>query len=209
MEQWREELAEIRAIMKENAKGFAELKELQRKNEEERKKNEEERKKNEEESAKKFAKLRKEIRNTSKNIGGISNRNSKMAEQFFYNSLKKTKTLGGVHFDYILRNLSNMLYKDEKTLKGEYDIVMTNEVASCIIEVKYTVELKDVKKLVDEQVNNFKVLFPEHTKPKVYLGIGGMAFDGNAEETAKEYGMAILKPNGNAVEVFDDNLKVY
>ena len=195
MEQWKEELAEIRAIMKESAKGFAELKALQAKNEEERKKE--------------WKKLRKSIRDTNKNIGGISDSNCKMAEQYFFNSLKKTKTLGGVHFDLLDKNLRRTSYNGENTLNGEYDIVMVNEVASCIIEVKYTVETQDVKDLVERQVNEFKFLFPNLARPKTYLGIGGMSFNEEAEKTAKKFGMAILKLNGNAVEIQDNNLKVY
>ncbi|MCL2845860.1 MAG: hypothetical protein FWE23_10510 [Chitinivibrionia bacterium] len=222
MEKWEREMAAIRAVMAEsaekmadtmkgfariekqqeaNAKGFAELKVLQAESTANLTRIE-----NLQEEQ--WKKLRKSIKSTNRKIGGIDDSNCQVAEDYFYNSLKKTKTIGNVHFDHIMRNLSNTRYTDNGTLMGEYDIVMTNKVASCIVEVKYKVCSKDVNDLKDK-VSSFKALFSEHAKEKIYLAIGGMSFDRQAEEAARKHGIAILKLKGNAVEVQDSDLKVY
>ena len=196
METFEEFMAAMKALREENAKGFAELRELQ-------KRNEEERKRNEEKSEKEWAELRKQL-------GGIGRRNGRMAEDYFYNSLEKTKTLGGVHFDVVERHLKNSIpLEDGKTLDGEYDIALINKDSLGIVEVKYTVEKEDVVNLVGEQVNKFKLLFPMYKKYRIYLGIGGLSFDSQAEDTAKKFGVGILKLNGDAVEIDDKNLKIY
>jgi hypothetical protein len=81
--------AELREQQKENARGFAELRELQKKNEEENAKN----------SArvdKSIEKMSQEVRRLNNTVNGVSKSNGMMAEEFFYNSLKSTKTFGGV-----------------------------------------------------------------------------------------------------------------
>jgi len=213
MAQTMEGFSRIEKQQEENARGFAELRKQQKERADEADRRSKEAdarlQKLEEENKKEWKEIRKSIRETGKNIGGISDSNCKMAEQYFFNSLKKTKTLGGIHFDLLDKNLRRTSYDGENTLNGEYDIVMVNDVASCVIEVKYTVETKDVNDLVNRQVNEFKFLFPNLARPKIYLGIGGMSFNEEAEKTAKKLGIAILKLNGNAVEIQDNNLKIY
>jgi hypothetical protein len=199
MEIWEKELAEIRGIMSENAKkmaetmkGFAEIREMQKEN------------------AKEFEKLGKFIKEVSKNVDGINNSNGKVAEDYFFNSLCATKSLGGVHFDMVKRHLRNSIpLEDGKTLDGEYDIALINKDSLGIVEVKYTVHKKDVENLVKKQVKHFKTLFPMYAKYKFYLGIGGLSFNKQAEDAANKFGVGMLKLNGDAVEIRDKNLKVY
>ena len=183
---------EIMALMAENAKGFAELWKLHEKSE------------------KDFEELRKSMKEMSKELGGIGRSNGRVAEEYFFNSLDATKTLGGVHFDTVKRHLKNSIpLGDGKTLDGEYDITLINKDSLGIVEVKYTVEKEDVESLVKKQVENFKLLFPMYSDYKFYLGIGGLSFDKQAEDAANKLGVGILKLNGDAVEINDKNLKVY
>ncbi|MDR0303700.1 MAG: hypothetical protein LBH98_02885, partial [Chitinispirillales bacterium] len=80
MEQWERELAEIRAIMNNNAKDFAESREQQ--------------KKRDEELDKRFADIGKfldevgeRIDKTNEIFNGTSESNGKFSEAYFYNSL--------------------------------------------------------------------------------------------------------------------------
>jgi len=124
--------------------------------------------------------------------------------------LNKTKTFGGLHFDIVKRNMTSVLkLEDGTTIDDEYDTVMINDTAVCVVEVKYRVETKDVKKLAKKRVHNFKKLFPMYAGYKIYLAIGGLTFQKGAADAAKELGMGVLRLNGDAVEIFDDNLKVY
>jgi hypothetical protein len=133
-----------------------------------------------------------------------------VAEEYFFNSLNATKTLGGVHFDSVKRNLKGtMSLENGKTLDGEYDIVLINKDSMGIVEVKFKVSRKDVENLAKKQVESFKRIFPNYSKYKFYLGIGSMSFNKQAEDEAKKLGVAIFKLNGDAVEIIDKNLKVY
>jgi hypothetical protein len=207
MEKWREEaikdFAEIRASMAKTMKGLEKLNEQQEKTA----RNLDKFEKMQEEG---FVELRKSMKEMSKELGGIGRSNGKVAEDYFFSSLEKTKTLGGVHFDVVKRNLRGSIRIDNgKTLDDEYDITLINDNSLGLVEVKYTVEKDDVKNLVKEQVENFKQLFPMYAKYKFYLGIGGLSFGEQAEDEAKKLGVGIFKLNGDAVEIYDKNLKVY
>jgi len=189
MEQWEKELAEIRAIMNESAKKTAEhdkrMAQLQEKSEKE------------------WAELRKQL-------GGIADRNGKVAEEFFYNSLNETKTLGGIHFDSVQKNMHNAIrLEDGEWLTGQYDITLINETSLGLVEVKYSVEKDDVDKLANKQVYDFKKLFPMYANCKYYLGVAGLNFDQQAEELAKKRGIAILKIKGDVLEMNDKKMEVY
>jgi hypothetical protein len=127
-----------------------------------------------------------------------------MTEEYFFNSLNATKTFGGISFDKIERNKYDVDFDN-----GEYDIIMINGNCVGIIEAKYRVRPNDVSKLVKQQVIRFKNLFPQYSDYKYYLGIGGMSFTNGVEKRAKELGIGILKLKGDAVEIHDENLKVY
>jgi hypothetical protein len=77
------------------------------------------------------------------------------------------------------------------------------------VEIKYKADKEDVEKLADRQLENFRILYPEYAKNKIYLGIAGFSIDEHAEKEACERGIAILKQNGDAIEVLDANLKAY
>jgi Holliday junction resolvase-like predicted endonuclease len=133
-----------------------------------------------------------------------------VAEEYFFNSLNATKTLGGVHFDSVEKNWkSSIPLENGKTLDGEYDIVLINKDSMGIVEVKFKVSRKDVENLAKKQVESFKRIFPNSAKYKFYLGIGSMSFNKQAEDEAKKLGIAIFKLNGDAVEIYDKNLKNY
>ena len=196
--------AELRVLQEENARGFAELRELQ--------------KKNEENSEKSFArvdkaieKMSQEVRRLNNTVNGVSKSNGMMAEEFFYNSLKSTKTFGGVRFDKVKKNLYGNASKEGENLEGEYDITMINGDSLCIVETKYRVRPDDVSDLVKRRLIKFRELLPKYAGYKIYLGIGGMSFENDKmiEKKAKDFGVGILKLNGDVVEIYDKNLKVY
>ena len=154
--------------------------------------------------------LKDAIFGVNSEVKGIAKSNGMMAEDYFYASLDKSKTLGGVHFDYMLRNVANgITLEDGKRINEEYDAVMYNKTSLCIIEVKYKVERQDIKKLAKKRVRHFKMLFPMYANYKIYLAVGGMTFEKGAVDAAKELGMGVLQLDGDAVVVYDKDLKVY
>jgi hypothetical protein len=148
----------------------------------------------------------KSIKELSINIGGVSNSNGAFAEEFFYNALKKTKTMGGIKFDVINKNLSF----SKKGINGEFDVVLINGDAIGLIETKYKVTKNHLDDLITKKPNSFRMLFPEFKDYKFYLGIAGMSFENKkVEDQAHEAGIAILKQKGDVLLLDDANLKVY
>ena len=147
------------------------------------------------------------IKANAKQIGGIDKSNGLMAEEAVYNSLEQDMTFAGIVFEDSIRNLKK--YRKSLNIKGEYDIVLINGTMLAIIETKYKVREKDVSKFVDSKVADFKILYPEYANHKIVLGIGGMSFEGNSEQIAKEKGIGIIKVVGDKVEYNTDKIQIY
>jgi len=167
-----------------------------------------------EESAKKSEKeneeLRQHIKEVSKNIGGLNKSAGMIAEEQVYNFLERTMTFGGNHFDVIQQNVhSKRALSDGGKIEAEYDVLLINDVSVCIVETKSRAREDDIKDLTQDKALKFKELFPMYANYKLYLGLGATSFDKGVKEEAKKLGIGILKPKGDFVEVYDDNLKVY
>ena len=152
------------------------------------------------------AELEKWQKRIQKNIAGISDSNGDMAEEMIYNSLERDMTFSGIKFDNIEQNVPVML--GFKTLT-ELDVLMVNGDTLAIIETKYKVENKDVTKLIKKQLTDFRQCFPKYDNYKILLGIGGMSFEDDAINEAKENGIGIIKIVGDKVEYYTDGIKMY
>ena len=163
-----------------------------------------------------IAKTEKAVAETTRSVfgmnqelKGISDSNGMMAEEYFYNSLDESMSFGGYHFDSVDRNRKRKCRdKDGNPIQTEYDVLMTNADASCIVEVKYRARRDHIEDLL-EKVGKFRLQFANCANHKIILGIAALSFDDGVENEAKKLGMGILKLNGDAVEVYDKNLKVY
>jgi len=133
----------------------------------------------------------KKIKELTKNVYGISMSNGMMAEEIIFNSLEKDMTFAGVKFDEIMPRVP--IVDGFKTLT-DLDAVMLNGDSIAIIE---------------EKVNYFKQYFPEFSKYKILLGVGGMSFDDDAIEEAKYKGVGIIKVVGDKVEYHTEGIKEY
>ncbi|MCL2845662.1 MAG: hypothetical protein FWE23_09495 [Chitinivibrionia bacterium] len=188
---------EIMAMMEENAKGFAELRELQLRNE----------KKAAERAAKadeRAAEADKRLEKLDKLIGGVSKNNGLYAEEFFQHALEETKTFAGIKFDKILHNA-----KAGKKEVCEFDIVLVNGDSVAIIEVKNRIHPNFVEDLATTKLSQFRKYFPEYAKYKVYLGVAGLSFDKEVVEKAKKYGVGVIRQHGKTIEMNADALKSY
>jgi len=155
-----------------------------------------------------IAKNAEAIKETNKQIFGISNSNGEVAEDTVYNSLEQDMTFAGIEFDFIDRNWKK--HSKKLNLKGEYDVILENGDTMALIETKYKVRKDDVSKFVtNETENKFRKLFPNYNNYKLLLGIGGMSFDDDAIEEAKENGIGIIKIIGDKVEYHTEGIKIY
>lgn len=194
MERWEKELADIRAILarrqEESDKHYAKLRKESRKEHVE------------------FMASMKELRET---LSGMGVSNGMVAEGVVYNSLKKSMTFGGVTFDRVSHSVEESItLPGGKRVEGEFDVVLSNCTSVAIIEVKYRVRAEDIDYLVDVQMPKFKVVLPQYKDCKVYLGIGGMAFEKGVKQCALRRGIGVLELSDNLVkEVRDKNVKAW
>jgi len=195
----RATLAEATLLSKENEKGLKELKKAVDRTVEAVERTE-----------KTVEKTSKAVFGVKEELGGISKSNNMMSEGYLYESLNATKTIGGIHFDIVSENIRATLKRtDGSKLEGQYDVVMINDNAVCIVEVKYRLRPDDIHEVVNKHVDTFKELFPRYEKYNFYIAVGGMAIEDGAINTAKGLGVAVIRTKGGALEILDDNLKAY
>ena len=147
----------------------------------------------------------KRIKKLDKLIGGISNNNGLIAEEYFFNSFEKGKTnFFGEKFDEIVKNLTHFW----QGLKDEYDIVMYNHTSVAIIEVKYKAHKNDIPDVL-KKAETFRLIFPNYKDFKIYLGLATMAFYPELEQECIEQGIVVIKQIGETVVINDKHLKVF
>jgi hypothetical protein len=141
------------------------------------------------------------VKDVDSRVAGISDSNGRFAEEYFYSSLEKKMEFAGVHFDSISNKFGYMKkLPNGERLEDQFDIVMINDNAVALIEVKYSADSDYPKKMIEKKIPNFKTLFPDYADYKVYLGIGSLSFDDYVVGKAKEYGIGLLKQVGETIE---------
>jgi hypothetical protein len=153
-------------------------------------------------SDREMAELRADIENTNRNINGIADSNGLFAQEYFFNSLEKKLAFAGVHFDYADDTLGGRRKKrGSPTVQDQFDIVLINEEAVAVIEVKHRARVRDVDTLIDRKLKNFKSLYTvTYGSHKVYLGVAAMIFEDGVAEAAKTHGVGLLRQVGETVE---------
>ena len=161
-------------------------------------------------TSKKVEELTASIEATRKEVGGIGDSYGMHAESYFYESLKNGMKFGGISFDLVEDDVKKSFkLPNGERLNAQFDIVMINCDTIAIIEVKSKVQKKDVWELVNRKLENYKTIHKHYANFKFYLGVAGFAYDKNAEESALENGVGMLKLCGENVEIEDKHLRVY
>jgi hypothetical protein len=164
-----------------------------------------------EELDRRIDKIGTKLEGTNSRVDGIGNSNGKFAEEYFFNSLEEKKEFAGVHFDYVSDRFKGLVkMPDGNRLQDQFDIVMINDDAVAIIEVKYKAKSDYLEELALRKVNNFRILFPHYKDYDIYLGLGSFSFEKGVVEKAKEYGVGLLRQVGNVIEYKTDwEVKAY
>jgi len=162
------------------------------------------------ETAQQMKETDRKLKELGINVAGIGNSNGKFAESLFYDSLKTSKTFAGVHFDAVSDGFKRIMkMPDGAIVQDQFDIVMINDNAVAIIEVKYNAENDYPKEMAERKVKNFRILFPDYKDFKIYLGLGSLIFEGRVVQEAKKYGIGLLKQSGNTIEYKTDWVRAY
>jgi hypothetical protein len=130
--------------------------------------------------------------------GNVGNNQGKVAEEFYYNSLKHHLVLNGIQFDFVEKNVTRT--KKSAGVEDEFDLLLVNGQDVFIIEVKYHLHPKDVDRLLEHKLPNFKILYPEYRDYKIHLGLATFAADDFVKRMALERGITVLQRRGDLIE---------
>ncbi len=151
---------------------------------------------------KETAKIIKEL---SRQLGDIGHSSGDAAEEFFYNALEENKVLGAIKFNEISKNIKAKKHR----LEDEYDIFMENGNCVALVEVKHKVRKQHIEQLISKKVENFRILFPDYSGYKLYVGIAGLAFEHQTEELATENGIVVLKQKGDVMQINSEHMMAF
>jgi hypothetical protein len=116
----------------------------------------------------------------------------------------------GVHFDGVDNKFKcSMKMPDGSIVRDQFDIVLVNDNAVAVVEVKYSAKDSYPRKMVEQKVPNFRTLFPRYAGYKIYLGLGSMSFSDEVVREAKKLGVGLLKQVGEAIEYQTDWVRAY
>jgi uncharacterized protein YukE len=149
------------------------------------------------------AELNEQLKQLGEQVGGWNNSHGRFAEEFFINSFKRGhKNFFGERFNDIMNNLKGTETDDE------FDIVLLNGHSVAIVEVKFKVRDKDIKKIVKKSTA-FKINYPKYQHHLFYIGMASLVFEKGAEQDCVENGIAVIKQIGDTVIINDKNLKTF
>ena len=155
------------------------------------------------ETDKMLKKTIKGIESLNTKVGGIGNSNGFYAEDVFFYSFSKTKSIGNLKFDWIYRNLGC----SKKGLEDEFDIVCLNTSVAVIIETKYNFHPNDVETVL-RKVDNFRILYPQYKDYKIFGGIAGLTIREETIDAAKQLEFFVFTQEVNDLKILNDQVKV-
>ena len=143
-----------------------------------------------------LAKTESKLDRLAEMYGGVSNNQGKVAEEFFYNSLKHNPILNGVRFDFIEKNVT----RSKDGIEEEYDILLVNGEVVCIIEVKYSLHPRDIDRMLTRKLPNFKKLFLEYRDYNIHTAFASFSMDKEVIKEGLEKGITLLQRRGDIFE---------
>ena len=132
-------------------------------------------------------------------VGGISNNQGDVAEEFFINSIGASQNIGGIQYDMMYNNLSKRI---KNNVEDEFDIVLVNGKDIAIIEIKYKLHQKDIDNLLTKKIVNFRKLYPEYKDYNHHLGLASFKINEDIKQEALDNNIMVLQRKGDVVESF-------
>lgn len=144
---------------------------------------------------KEVEKMVKTVHNVCKEVGGMSQTQGRVTEEFFYQALSKAPWIGGLKFGYVRANVKST-HRGEQ---AEYDLLMMNGEVVAVIEVKHKLRRTDVERMRDVTLPGFRRFLPEYNDKKLAPAVACMTADDDALALAHKCGYAVLAPSGRKV----------
>ena len=178
----------IERYIEEFAKGMFELKESQKHTDiqimelrEAQKKTDEQLKKTDEQ----LKKTIKKLDDVGVNLGKLGIVQGEVAEELFYRNVKGLFNPLDWRFGRIRRNVKVKGY-------GEYDIVADEKGRVLVIEVKNKLDRRMVDEFMQKKLPRFKTLLPEYQDSRILAGIGALVVKDDVGRYAEKSGLFVL-----------------
>ena len=138
------------------------------------------------------------VKDISRQYGNNINNQSRRAEEFFVNAIRKLKLqLAGMKFNHITANITRQT--DSSGI--ELDALLINGEVVAIMEVKTNLHVKDVKEVYDKRIPNFRKIFSEYQDKDLLVIVAGLSIEKDALEKAHEYGFICLQPDNYEIAI--------
>lgn len=143
-----------------------------------------------------LAKTDAKLNKLAEMYGGVGNNQGKVAEEFFFNSLKHNPTINNIQYDFVEKNVT----RNKAGIEEEYDLLLVNGEDIFIVEVKYHLHPNDIKRLLNRKKVNFLKLFPEYQGYKTHWGLATFAVDDDVKDQALEQGITVIQRRGDVID---------
>jgi hypothetical protein len=140
-------------------------------------------------------KMEEQLKSVGIHYGNISKNLGEVAEEFFFNGLEQNLGFNGLRFRTVTRNT--------ETKDHEYDIILYGNQQIAIIEVKHKLKLKTIEEL-KEKIKSFKKIFKVYKKYKYYGVLAGFVIPKPIRKKAEQEGLFILTQSGEDIKLLNE-----
>ena len=135
-------------------------------------------------------------------LGDLGLVQGEVAEDLFYRNIKYLFKDRDMIFGNIKRNL-------KKKGTAEYDIVAVNSDVVLVVEVKNKLQKRMIDSFITKRIPTFKKAFPQYSKYKLLCGIGGLVVKDEVGRYAEKSGLYVLTQtsDGGASLINQKNFK--
>ena len=145
-------------------------------------------------------KTERTVKRTSKLVGDLGSRIGKIVE----NMVKGDIVAKFRAFDYEIDDYcEKKKFENNKIgVHGEIDLFLENGDIAILIEIKTTLETKDVRKHIDRLEKFRRYVDAKGVDKRRFIGaVAGAVIEGEAEEFAHENGIYVIVQSGKAVDI--------
>ena len=171
--------------MEEFFRGMAELRESQKKTDEQILELKESQKRTDEQ----LKKTVKKLDDIGAKLGEMGIVQGKIAEDLFYRNVKHVFGQKNIAFSDVRRNL-------KKKGVAEYDIVAVEKDTVLVVSVKNKLERYMIDSFLDEKLPKFRLIFPQYRDFRLIGGVGALVMDDGVGRYAEKKGLYVMTQNG-------------
>ncbi len=151
------------------------------------------------ETDRKIQAINRQIKETSKRVGALSNRLSEFVEEMVRPGVEKLFQERGIDVIMTARDVSYHNSKDYI----EVDLLVRNGTDVVLIECKSKLSQEHVDDHL-ERLAKFKKYFPEYSDKKVMGAVAAMVIPESVRKYACKHGLFVLAQNGEVITILND-----